>query len=962
MPDRETVQKIRETLKTSADYVFFFERLKSPAWIQPLTAEGFFSEPPAAQEGANGGVRFQQWPESQYLARIAEQAPEAVVEVILRMPHTDNPNVHRDVTAAALKVPPKLAARLVGLLLEWIESPYSKWLHYDSFGRLLAYLAKGGEAEAALKLAQSLLELVPDPEEHRKRSAADSEDIIALSLRLEPHPKSEMYVYQEILENAVPPLLNVAPLKTIALLASLLDRAIALGKHDPQTENGQDWSIMWFPTLANPSHRIEYDPKAALAASLVRCTDEVLGKIESLYPEIEVILRSYHWRIFERLLMRIASQHPVPGRETLRRFILDLRRYEGTDFNHEYFELVQKHFGLLSESERSETVRFILEGPDIRRFVGNQKSWGAEPTPQEIRRYRERWKVLRLYPIKDFLSEAESRTYAELSREAGEPTPRSYIHYQGVVETSWGPHSPKTEQELSEAKPSEILDFLKTWESVKGFNTPSVEGLARAFQQAVIQHGSEYSTQASEFVGIEPAYIRALILGLAETVKKQEAIDWAAALALCDWVVRQPVEIEGRSEEKWDWEAGEPNWRGTRKAVASLIQNGARRGAAETPFSLRPEVFAILNLLTQDTEPTPEYENQGGWKDQPATLAINTVRGEAMHALFAHALWVHRHLPEDEPKTLAAMPEVRRIMEQRLDVTIEPTRAIRSAFGQYLPYICHIDVVWTQEHLASIFPHSTEHKALRDAAWNTYVTFNQPRAEVFKALADEYKYAIEHLGEPKGTEHDVADPDEALAEHLIVLYWWNVLDFEGGYGLLDRFYSRASDQLRAHIVTFVGRALDKDPVAPPQDFLKRMRKFWEFRLNQAKQNRGSGKYAEELLAFAWWLHSGKFDAKWSLTQTAEVLNLCETVNHEFLFTKPLAHLSSEFPVEAAQCLLLLIERLSPDRLFVLDRDDVRTIVERAFGSKQPGAIEMATTLRDSLLARGQFGFREVGLP
>src|SRR5687767_12677218 len=114
MPNRETVQKIRETLKTTADYVFFFENLKSAAWIKPLAEEGFFSDPPAGQDNENGGMRFPPWPESQYLARVAEQAPELVINVTVKIPPTENPNVHRDLTTVGLKVSPKLALQLVG--------------------------------------------------------------------------------------------------------------------------------------------------------------------------------------------------------------------------------------------------------------------------------------------------------------------------------------------------------------------------------------------------------------------------------------------------------------------------------------------------------------------------------------------------------------------------------------------------------------------------------------------------------------------------------------------------------------------------------------------------------------------------------------------------------------------------------------------------------------------------------
>jgi hypothetical protein len=961
MLNRERVQKVRRALKTKADYVFFFDNLKSDMWVQPLADEGFFSDPPTGEESEGGGIRFPPWPESQYLARVAEQAPELVINVASKLPHTDNPSVQRDLVSMALKVEPIFAQRLVDKVLEWIESPYSGWLHSEYFGRLLVHLANGAELGAALKIAQKLLEFLPDPEQDKKRSAPETVDF-TLWTRLEPRPRSPVYVYQEILEKRIPALLKGAPLETLRLLGTLLDQAITLGTRDRERSDGQDWSAIWLPALESPSRRIDFDSKAALAASLVRCAEAVLAQDVQLYSEVEEIFNSHSWRFFERVVLHLATQHPTVTQERLRRFILNIRKYEGTDFNHEYFGLIHDHFGLLSEAEKRKVIGIILEGPAVQTYIEERKSWGDEPSRDDIQRYVRRWQVLRLYPIKDHLNSQESQTYAELLRDGGEPTARSYIHYHGAVETSWGPHSPKSEKELIEAEPHAVLDFLKTWESGDEFNASSPEGLARAFQQAVTERSFKYSREAGEFTGIEPAYIRALISGLAEAVKGKKPIDWPSTLKLCAWVVKQPVEIAGRLPDKWDWEAGDLNWRGARKAVATLIQNGTYAGDGQTPFSLRKEVFDVLVPLTQDTDPTPEYDDESEWRSKPATLAINTVRGKAMHALVAHAMWVHRHLSEPERKGLAAMSEVQKLLEHGLDFAIERTRAIRSVFGQYFSYLCHIDRVWTERHLSSIFPLLGEQKALRDAAWNTYVTFNQPRIEVFQLLVREYERALENLTEPKGTEQDVGNPDEALAEHLLILYWWKVLDFESTDGLLDRFYSAASEELRGYVTDFVGRTVEKETATLSKEFLARLMRLWERRLNEAKQHPRGRKYNKELLGFAWWLHSRKFDPSWLLAQTAEVLRLCQEVDNEFLFIESLAHFSAEYPAEAASCLLLLIEKLHPDRCFALDRDEVRKILKSAFASKDPKVIEVATVMRDSLLARGNFSFRNIGQP
>src|SRR5207249_3549236 len=51
-------------------YHYFFQKLSSPAWLEPLAAAGFFEDPPKPIQDEKG-VGFAPWPQSQYLARMA---------------------------------------------------------------------------------------------------------------------------------------------------------------------------------------------------------------------------------------------------------------------------------------------------------------------------------------------------------------------------------------------------------------------------------------------------------------------------------------------------------------------------------------------------------------------------------------------------------------------------------------------------------------------------------------------------------------------------------------------------------------------------------------------------------------------------------------------------------------------------------------------------------------------------
>lgn len=142
----------------------FFDRLKDPAWLPLLRSEGFFKRPPVPETNPEQGtVWFPPWPESQYLARMAAERPGEVLQILLEAPLTDNIRVLEDFLDAALAMPPDLSAQLASKAATWTRSPYSGHLLPDKLGALVAHLAQGGKAEAALGLAAILLEPLPDP-------------------------------------------------------------------------------------------------------------------------------------------------------------------------------------------------------------------------------------------------------------------------------------------------------------------------------------------------------------------------------------------------------------------------------------------------------------------------------------------------------------------------------------------------------------------------------------------------------------------------------------------------------------------------------------------------------------------------------------------------------------------------------------------------------------------------------
>ncbi len=201
----------------------FFGQLKTPVWIDPLSKAGLFDHPPEPEVNfATGGTRIWAWPQSRYLARVAEQAPEQVLKIILEIPETTNSWVHMDYVEAALHMPPDLAAQLVPKMQKWILNDFASVMPIK-MGSLLSNLAKGNQIDPALELAHSMLALVAQPQ-NVIATDKEEDEFSRIFRHQDPKPKFNSWEYGEIIKNNLPPLVEEAGEQALRCCAISLRR------------------------------------------------------------------------------------------------------------------------------------------------------------------------------------------------------------------------------------------------------------------------------------------------------------------------------------------------------------------------------------------------------------------------------------------------------------------------------------------------------------------------------------------------------------------------------------------------------------------------------------------------------------------------------------------------------------------------------------------------------------------
>ena len=360
---------------------------------------------------------------------------------------------------------------------------------------------------------------------------------------------------------------------------------------------------------------------------------------------------------------------------------------------------------------------------------------------------------------------------------------------------------------------------------------------------------------------------------------------------------------------------------------------------------------------TGDPEPTLDYEERyGGSNMEPSTLAINTVRGKALNAVVAYALWVRRDLDKQNPvpaMTFDAMPEVRAVLDEHLDVGREPTLTIRSIYGRHFPWLFLLDPAWTASAVPRIFPAGDAPRWF--AAWEAYLAFCGAYTSVLPVLREEYHRAITRI---KHTTEKSGRPDwrGQVAHHIVTFYWTGAIAIDDP--LLTAFFADAPDEVRADAIGYIGRSLANTPTVAPQ-IQERLSALWSWRLQIARASQNAQSYRQELAEFGWWFCSRKFEDAWSIEQLAAVLDATGLVEPDFKVAETLETLAPTFPLACVRCITRIAEADTKGWTTLGNRDHFMNILKTALASGDIDAKNDADKLIQFLIRRGEFEYRRL---
>jgi hypothetical protein len=927
---------------------YFFDNLTSTAWLEPLRDEGFFQHPPdQVVDHEQGTVWFPPWPASRYLVRIAAKAPETVLEIVRRIPHTTNARVLADLLDIVLALPVDLAIVLVPKMETWFATPHQLFQPERIF-TLLTRMLHDGRIDVVLQMLRVMLAVLPNPHANH---VTTTEALFSGITRLRSY--LDHWTYTQIIQSFAPRLVDAAGEEALNLLADILQDALSLLCDNGEMDDGLSISRRAVEDHAQ-NHPRDLQDIPELLVSAVRDTAAELMPARG--EVVLFLIEARPYVVFRRIGLHLRRLWPNVDPDGTARLVTSSVIMHDERLHHEFFLLVQAVFHLLSPEMQQVYLNLVDQGP----LLAEHSSAGPRDAAQqtEIASVIRFWQYLWLLPIETHLDQQWRQRFDALQVEFGPQEHPDFRFYMGNLEEAMG----DTEEvpDLSAMSIAEVVTYLTSWQPSQDPEQRMPQGLVSALQQAIVVAPQRFAAEADQFRETDPVFLYALLNALHESAAQEVVFTWAPVLALCQWVTnRAEVPQVGRGDA-----AGRDRDRIWRlRTITCLLTGGFQTGVREIPIELRSLAWDVLEPLTDDKDPSPAYE--AGTSIDVINMVSNTVRSAAMSTVIYYALWVRRQYERLDQRFdqgvqgFDHMPEVRRVLNRHLDPERESSLAVRAVYGKWLPELVYLDPNWVRQNRERIFPGDDQQYRLCAVAWGSYMSLNGVNRNTFALLEQEYQTAVERLNNDSVELTFQLDPAHRLAEHLMVLYWWGAIGIDAPHGLVARFFQIAPADLRGHALAFLGRSLKNVKEGIGQDVLGQLQELWDWRMSEAKAVPAPDLYDNEIAAFGWWFISERLDNTWALEQLLEALLVAQSIDPVRQVMKRLAEVASIDPLLTVMCLGLIL-KVAHDR-WLIDywQEHIRGILRTALQSGNESAVQEAMTLINRLGARGLLAYRDL---
>jgi hypothetical protein len=828
---------------------YFFRRSPRHAWAPVLWTRGFFSNPPPPRK-LNDKYLRQFWAEQDYLISIAAEVPEVVVGHLQAIPE-DSGYIDQAIRGLCL-IPGVTAEAAVPRVLAWLEDDRTATAVLGAAPELIKHLVAEGRPQPALDLFRELTAPKPAPNPKEVAGHIIGGEVVS-KFSLGAGMCEEVGKLIELLKAA-------GYGKVVAILEEHLCAAVRMEASTKRLKDSQVWSFLEDP-LDDASPYTDREYKNHLVRWL---RDTLEAWVSADAPAVRPLIDRYlseSQTILRRLGFHLLQKFPKPYRGLVARELRKVKNSDDWDIRDEFLKLLQNGYPVLGEKDREGLISRVCCGLP-RKEKRQWRRWVKENATAEDAAYVEnlekRWIRDRLAMIKENLQGEPALLLERLIGEVGEPDypdpRRRYPIAYHVTEIG-----PLPAEELAAMPPEELIHFLGEWqpgpEREVGPQRVTPRGLARTVADVMLVDLEKFGDYLFSVARMRYEFADALFDRLTNT--DLYPLPWELKVSLCerllgDESVRTDVsQHSGRG------------WMGVRQTMLRVIETWFDESKRPVPAEYLPRVREVILLLTDDPDPRPEDERpeEGVYGEKnPSVIAWSHVRPSALSTLIDYARYRAWLLEQaagggetEGPGSSRLEPVVRETFTRKLDRHADPSPAVHSVYGRWLPQLLWLDKEWLESHIEQIFPEGDDEETewLYAAAWDSYMRFSETvsiaRVEM---LRPKYERAIDNLSKGVVTRTS-PQPGRELSNHLLIEYLnadYELRSPAGQDSLIVKFYARLSASQHADAAWVLWKLCDvnRDRL---DDYWPRARALWQWRVDAASSANHPADFDDEMSWF-----------------------------------------------------------------------------------------------------------------
>ncbi|MDO8363922.1 MAG: hypothetical protein Q7V88_13570 [Actinomycetota bacterium] len=918
-PTQEQVREALRRIPTTQLRRAFFEGLKNPLWVEPLSAEGVFDSPPEPERTDDGLIRDIYWPEIDYLLRVARDVPQAVVDVLLRLQDSNNAWVRRGVFEIGATIPPDQAARLQPLIKAWLATGLGWRTDPRDLVSYAVNLLSGDEIKAGRWIANVIF---------RPSGVKGG---------VQPSHVLEDYWYEEELPRVV----NVLGADGLQVVLPWL---VA---YERQSGHLTDQSDITY--ISRDSIRIRGDSHDGVEQALIDAVRDltVAAAAVDVRTATTLLLNS------KMLLARKIAMFGVgellketSDEETRDQLLVVAREILFDDASSDdscridYAELARAVADATGEP-LGQLTQFMEPGPRVDR--DRLREWlrgdasDDDDLEVRVREYVDHWKHRWLsaigtdalpQPLRDELKALDAR-FGVIEGPL-RPSPRI---------TSWvGPTSPLRQDDMAAMTPSELVSHLESWHDTgKGWGPdPSHEGQGRELSALLTTNPKAISGVVDLVHRLRPTYLRAVLQGWEAALKADLSLDWTQAAGLIADVLAHSDESSFPPEgDSFD---DDPDLRSAKRAAVGLLEGLAkRRPEIAIPGAVMTQFAELLITSAADELAWEEYSAHTGDSGMdPLTMSLNWQWPVRLRGLFHLLSWGSGSSWYD-----AARSELE-VELARDDVGGASGAVIGESVGRLLDAVPE----WVIPRVPELFGAGHDLSIRQQIALTTATAVYRYHQGLYELLSPSMTAAI-NSGKPivSGWRHSQSDPLQRIGE-------WAIEGIIRGHTRTDgqvaeAFFQTAPAEVRGaalgHIAwNFMHASAVDDAIRD------RLALLWDQRVAHV---RSDPRDEQELNGFTWFVQSHKFAVEWWLPRLKEALELCPGLGAErFMIGKDLAA-SADIDARGAFVALKLLLEVRDERgltRFDLSRHATPMVLARAIASGDDALKDEAVAYMNQL--------------